>query len=267
LQEYFSGFVGGDGTGDVEEGWGYNKCRALFIVGPSGSGKCWLAKKIVSMHEDKFGLVVSHTTRPPRAGETDKVDYIFTDREAVNIGKEGGEYLATFENEGEVYGTMRDRVYTIVAIGRVPIITCTIEGALELRKQLAGDLMPRCILLKPSADALAKRLPKLGLSDEIVAARQMAFNDFETTLKQRPGLFDSQFDAQYSDTNVVEFVQPFVDSIAAWALNQNWEAKIDDDMALAALKIQGQARRKRDTRKVHAIKDNRQKVCQTLSTS
>jgi hypothetical protein len=35
-QEYFAGFVGGDGTGDVREGWGYQKCRALLIVGPSG---------------------------------------------------------------------------------------------------------------------------------------------------------------------------------------------------------------------------------------
>ena len=41
------------------------------------------------MHEDKFGLVISHTTRPPRAGEKDSVDYIFTDREAVEIGKVG----------------------------------------------------------------------------------------------------------------------------------------------------------------------------------
>ena len=51
------------------------------------AGKRWVANKLVAMHEDKFGLVISHTTRPPRAGEQDNVDYIFTDREAVEIGK------------------------------------------------------------------------------------------------------------------------------------------------------------------------------------
>ncbi len=48
----------------------------------------------------------SHTTRPPRDREVDRDDYVFTDREAVEIGREGGEYLSVVDIEGEIYGIM-----------------------------------------------------------------------------------------------------------------------------------------------------------------
>ena len=44
----------------------------------------------------------------------------------MEIGKEGGEFLITVEHEGQIYGTMRDRVLALQALGRVPIITCTV---------------------------------------------------------------------------------------------------------------------------------------------
>jgi guanylate kinase len=198
-QEYFAGFLGGDGTGDTQDGWGYAKCRTLLIVGPSGAGKRLLAQKLVSMHDDKFMPVISHTTRAPRAGEKDQVDYIFTDREAIEIGKEGGDFLSTVEVEGEIYGTTSGRLNEIIALGRVPIITCSLAGALVLRKELAGEYMPRCVLLKPSKEELSKRLKTLGLSDEVVEAREKACTDFENTLKNHPGLFDMEQPAQFVD--------------------------------------------------------------------
>ena len=48
-------------------------------------------------------------------------------------------------------GTMRDRVIAVQSLGRVPVIPCTVDGALLLRKAMAGDFMPRCILLKVAA--------------------------------------------------------------------------------------------------------------------
>ena len=240
-QEYFQGFLGGDGTGDMKDGWSYSKCRAMLIVGPSGAGKRSLAQRLVSKHPDKFMMVLSHTTRAPRAGEKDGVEYIFTDREAIQIGQEGGDFLSTLEIEGELYGTTRNRLDQVVELGRVPIITCSLEGALQLRKELAGDLMPRCVLLKPSGEALLRRVRALGLGAEVVSAREKAFAEFENMLKQRPGLFEREQAAEYvfSDADgAVGIAEAAVSSVLEWAVSQDWEAKIDADLSHAALRIQ-----------------------------
>jgi len=259
-QEYFAGFLGGDGVGDLKEGWGYDKCRPLIIVGPSGCGKRWLAQKIVSMHKDKFGVVIGHTTRPPRAGEADKVDFIFTDRDAMDIGKEGGEFLNINDFEGQMYGTMRDRLYGIVAIGRVPIITCTPEAGLEIRKK-CSDLLPVTLLLKPSGDALEKRLKALSLKGalaaEFIEPRKQAQEQLNAMIKQRPGLFDVEFTTEYTPADPLQVADVVVDNIAKWALAQDWHAQVDRDKAKAALKIQGQARRRTDSRRVHALKQQK----------
>ena len=52
---------------------------------------------------------------------------------------------------------MRDRVTAVQSLGRVPVIPCTVDGALLLRKAMAGDFMPRCILLKVAKKNFAKK--------------------------------------------------------------------------------------------------------------
>jgi hypothetical protein len=58
---------------------------------------------------------------------------------------------------------MRDRVIAVQSLGRVPVIPCTVDGALLLRKAMAGDFMPRCILLKVAANLMLLHTKLLNL--------------------------------------------------------------------------------------------------------
>lgn len=79
--------------------------RPLVICGPSGSGKSTLLKKLRAELPDTFALCVSHTTRKPRPGETDGVEYHFVTVEEMQAAIERGEFLETATFSGNMYGT------------------------------------------------------------------------------------------------------------------------------------------------------------------
>ena len=70
----------------------------LNLQGPSGVGKSTILKKLFADFEGKFGFSVSHTSRQPREGEVDTVDYHFSSKEAMTAAVERGEFIesATF---------------------------------------------------------------------------------------------------------------------------------------------------------------------------
>jgi len=74
----------------------FNFCS--IIQGPSGVGKSTILKKLFADFEGKFGFSVSHTSRNPREGETDTVDYHFSSKDAMTAAVERGEFIesATF---------------------------------------------------------------------------------------------------------------------------------------------------------------------------
>lgn len=79
--------------------------RPLVICGPSGSGKSTLLKKLRKELPDTFALCVSHTTRKPRPGETDGIEYHFVTIEEMQAAIERGEFLETATFSGNMYGT------------------------------------------------------------------------------------------------------------------------------------------------------------------
>jgi len=72
--------------------------KPIIVVGPSGVGKSTILKKLFADFEGKFGFSVSHTSRNPREGETDTVDYHFSSKDAMTAAVERGEFIesATF---------------------------------------------------------------------------------------------------------------------------------------------------------------------------
>ena len=129
----------------------------LFILSaPSGAGKTTVLKRVMA---DLPGLAfsVSHTTRLPRAGEVDGVDYHFVSRDQFEAMRDQGVFLEWAEVHGNLYGTSRPAVLAQLATGLDVILDIDVQGAAILRESAA---IPAASLFisPPSLSELEQRL-------------------------------------------------------------------------------------------------------------
>jgi guanylate kinase len=137
----------------------------LFILSaPSGAGKTTLLKRVMA---DLQGLAfsVSHTTRRPRAGEQDGIDYHFVSREQFEGMREQGIFLEWAEVHGNLYGTSRPAVLAQLETGLDVILDIDVQGAAILRRSAA---IPAASLFisPPSLQELERRLRGRGTDSE-----------------------------------------------------------------------------------------------------
>lgn len=142
----------------------------LFIIAAaSGTGKTSLVKALIE-GDERLGVSVSHTTRAPRPGEVDGVNYHFTDREAFLAEVARGHFLEHAEVFGNLYGTSRTWVEQRLEEDHDVILEIDWQGA-----QIVRQLMPQALsvfILPPSLPALEQRLTGRGTdSDEVIAHR------------------------------------------------------------------------------------------------
>ena len=92
--------------------------RPIIFCGPSGVGKSTMIKKLFSEFPKSFGLSCSHTSRLPRQGETDNIDYHFTGRQEFLELVEKGEFIEHAEFAGNLYGTSYSAVESVLNRGQ-----------------------------------------------------------------------------------------------------------------------------------------------------
>jgi guanylate kinase len=142
----------------------------LYIVSaPSGSGKTTLLQHLLRSFDDlKFS--VSHTTRPPRQGEKDAVDYYFTDRTTFMRMVDRGEFLEWAEFNGQLYGTTRAFVEEQIGAGRDVILDIDVQGAKQVKNTIKDATA--IFILPPSFEELKRRLTDRMLeSDDVIRRR------------------------------------------------------------------------------------------------
>src|SRR5437870_12278301 len=107
----------------------------LYIVSaPSGSGKTTLLQHLLRNFKDlKFS--VSHTTRLPRQGERDGIDYFFVDRTSFLARVDRGEFLEWAEFNGQLYGTTRAFVEEQLDAGKDVILDIDVQGAQQVKSK------------------------------------------------------------------------------------------------------------------------------------
>lgn len=144
----------------------------LFIVSaPSGGGKTSLIHELVESVPDVV-VSISHTTRAPRPGEVDGVNYYFVSEEEFAQHKAAGRFLedaAVFDHH---YGTSADWVQAQLASGNDVILEIDWQGARAVREKLTRTVS--IFILPPSLQLLASRLHKRGQDSASVIARRMA---------------------------------------------------------------------------------------------
>ena len=144
----------------------------LYIVSaPSGAGKTSLVRALCERLANVV-MAVSHTTRPPRPGEVDGVDYHFVSREQFERMVRAGEFLEHAEVFGNHYGTSRQAVERELAAGRDVILEIDWQGARQVRGKMPEALS--IFILPPSREALRERLTRRGQDSGEVIERRMA---------------------------------------------------------------------------------------------
>ena len=127
----------------------------IVIVGPTASGKTVLIAEMLKRLPNAARLVTT-TTRPPRPGEKDGVDYFFISREAFEEGVQNGEFYEHAEVHGNLYGPSRKTVASILRKVDTVLATLDVQGARTLKRM---DPSVRALFLRPgSLTELEQRL-------------------------------------------------------------------------------------------------------------
>lgn len=151
--------------------WTAPDIGALFVVsGPSGSGKTTLLHAALTAVPG-LEFSVSATTRAPRAGERDGVDYHFVTREAFAELLRTGALLEHAEVYGNYYGTPRAPVDAALAEGRSIVLDIDVQGAAQVRR--AHPEAVSVFVLPPNLAAIEARLRARGLDDAAIVARRV----------------------------------------------------------------------------------------------
>ena len=179
----------------------------LFIVSaPSGAGKTSLVKALLERVPDVV-VSVSHTTREPRPGEQDGVDYHFVSKPDFETMVTAGEFLEHARVFDNFYGTSRLAVAEQLEAGRDVILEIDWQGARQVRQAAPRAL--GVFVLPPTRETLRERLLGRGQDSEKVIERRMGdalsemshygeydflvFNDdFEQAVVQLQALFIAQ---------------------------------------------------------------------------
>jgi guanylate kinase len=148
--------------------------RGLLLVlsSPSGAGKTTLSRRLLA-RDPLFEMSVSVTTRKPRVGETEGIDYHFIDDKRFAEMVARGELLEWAEVFGHRYGTPRAPVEAALAAGRDMLFDIDWQGTQQLSQVMPGDVV-RVFVLPPSVEELRQRLIGRAQDSATVVAKRMA---------------------------------------------------------------------------------------------
>lgn len=135
----------------------------IVISGPSGAGKGTICKALLEKRND-LHISVSATTRQPRKGEVDGVNYHFITKEQFKEGINKGAFLEYAEVYGNYYGTPKAGVQELLDAGKNVILEIDIQGALKVKETAEDGVF--IFILPPSMEELKSRIINRGSETE-----------------------------------------------------------------------------------------------------
>jgi len=190
--------------------------RLVVVSGPSGAGKTTVMHRVFARWPVPLSASVSATTRLPRPGETDGVDYHFLSQEEFDILRKRGEFLECFEvfGRGYWYGTLRGEVTSGISAGKWVVLEIDVRGALAVMDHYPDAIT---IFIRPSSlEELERRLRRRGTETEEAIQRRLARAADELALADR-----------YQHQVVNDDIDQAAQQICT-ILTEQWESTHDD---------------------------------------
>jgi guanylate kinase len=142
----------------------------FVITGPSGVGKGTLIRGLME-RLDGLELSVSATTRAPRPGERDGVDYYFLDRDEFDRRVAEGDFVEHADYAGRSYGTLRSELAERLRVGTPVVLEIEVQGARQVRAAMPEAV--QVFIAPPSLEALRARLIGRGTDDRAEVERRL----------------------------------------------------------------------------------------------
>ena len=173
----------------------------LILSAPSGTGKTTLARRLVAAHPGAL-FSISYTTRPPRGGEKDGVDYHFVSRERFQQMVAAGAFVEWAQVHGHEYGTPRTSIS-----GSAPLVVFDIDvqGGQAIKRQYPQAV--RVLILPPSLAELERRLRARSTDDDATVKRRLHAARVEIGLAIAAGyeywVVNEALDQAYADLQAI----------------------------------------------------------------
>ena len=153
-----------------------NLKKLIIITGPSGVGKGTVVKELLDRNKDIW-LSISATTRNPRVGEKDGLNYYFISEERFKDMIDKKEFLEWAQFAGNYYGTPLSTVNEKIEKGFIVLLEIEVEGAKQIKEKFPESLS--IFLLPPSKEELEKRIRNRGTEKEEAIDKRLSRADYE----------------------------------------------------------------------------------------
>ena len=147
------------------------KGMLIVLSGPSGVGKGTVRQAMVAKYGQQFKYSISMTTRQPRPGEVDGVDYYFRTRDEFETEIANGGMLEYAQYVGNYYGTPLRYVNQTLEQGQDVLLEIEVKGAMQVRSKVSDGVF--IFLTPPDLHILQERIVKRGTDDMATIKRRM----------------------------------------------------------------------------------------------
>ncbi|AKU79423.1 guanylate kinase [Spiroplasma turonicum] len=186
------------------------KGKIIILSGPSGVGKGTINKELAKDKSLNLTQSISMTTRSPRPGEVDGVNYFFVDKSTFKDAIEHNELIEYAEFIGNFYGTPRKYLYEKIEKGENVVLEIEVIGATQILKKESPDNLVSIFLMPPNLKQLENRLRNRGTENNEVIKQRLDKALLEIPLKHK-----------YQYVITIESVEDAVNKVKEVLLKEN----------------------------------------------
>ncbi len=158
----------------------------LLISGPAGCGKTTLCERLTAAFPSEISRAITCTTRPPRCGEKNGVDYFFLSKSEFESGIAAGDFLEFAHVHTNLYGVRHAQIRERLDAGKNVLLNLDVQGAATVRQIAASEPILKkslvsVFILPPNSETLRERLCCRGTdgNDEISRRMEVAKSEME----------------------------------------------------------------------------------------